>query len=85
MKKVNLVFRVLLILAAVAAAVHTMTVYLGWILSPTRYFSSAPAEVTFLLLVPYAFGICMLLLIWLIVWLVKRKKMCYHADDENAR
>lgn len=66
-KKVDLVFRVLLVLLAAAAVVHAVAVYLFWVFSP-NYSSSAPKEVVFLLAgLGYGLAIVCVLLVWLCV------------------
>ena len=73
MKKVNLVFRVLLILVAVAAVLHTGIAYI--IALTTWKSTSFPAEVVFFFVgIWYVLGVIFLLLIWLIVWRIQKRK-----------
>lgn len=79
MKKVNLAFCILVCGVAIAAILHTGIAYLNFVFAAPAY-TSAPAEVAFLLLVPYALGIILLLLVWLIV-----RRICRKKHENNVR
>ena len=70
MKKINSIFRILLIVVAAVAILHTGIAYFNLFRAQNTF--SAPAELAFLILVPYALGMIVLLLVWLIIWRVKK-------------
>lgn len=62
-KKLNIVFIAPAVFAAFAGVVHTLRVYISWVLSG-NYNSSAPAEIAFLFIIPYLLVSAAVLVAW---------------------
>ena len=75
MKKVNLLFRILLIIVAIAGVLHTGLSYIVTLINYNPLTTSFPAEaVLFFVGIWYVLGIMALLLVWLVIWLLKKRK-----------
>lgn len=75
MKKVNLVFRILLIIAAIAGVLHTGISYIVTLINYNPIATSFPAEaVIFFVGIWYVIGIMAILLVWLVIWLIIKRK-----------
>lgn len=75
MKKVNLLFRILLIIVAIAGVLHTGISYIVTLINYNPLATSFPAEaVLFFVGIWYVLGIMALLLVWLVIYLIKKRK-----------
>ena len=73
MKITNLVFRILLIVVAVVAVLHTGIAYIVTLVNYNSFETSFPAESIFFFVgIWYVIGILLLLFVWLIIWLIKK-------------
>lgn len=71
MKKINLIFRILLILVAVVAVLHTGIEYIITLVNYQPLATSFPAESVFFFVgIWYVIGIVLLLLVWLVIWCI---------------
>ena len=72
MKKIHLFFGILCAIILIVAAVHTTVTYVNILNAQAT--TSLPPEAAFVFVgVPYAIGLAVLLLIWLVVWLIRRR------------
>ena len=72
MKKIHLFFGILSAMIVIVAAVHITVAYVS--ILNAQPVTSIPPEAAFVFVgVPYAIGLAVLLLIWLAVWLIRRR------------
>lgn len=73
MKKINLVFRIMLIIVATIGVLHTGITYIVTLINYQPTVTSFPAEaVLFFVGIWYVIGIVALLLVWLATWLINK-------------
>ena len=79
MKKIHLFFGILSAVILMAAAVHTAVMYVS--LVNAQPFTGLPPEAAFFIVgVPYAIGLAVLWLVWLAVWLIRRRSCKKNTD-----
>lgn len=85
MKRVHLIFCILLILATIAGVLHTSISYIVTRNNYDPIATSFPAEaVLFYVGIWYVIGIAAILFVWLIVWLIKKRGQKAARRSSNA-
>lgn len=70
-KTLKLVFLVVTIILSVAMVTHVAIAYVGIANDP---YTSAPADIAFLLIIPYAIAICIVATVWMILSKKEKKE-----------